>query len=513
MAIDFSLQHPAFVSQEPDWTLVADAHAGEQRIKGKGETYLPITSGQYALGIGQGTDGKPRPGQLLYNAYLRRAVFPDILRMTAAALVGLMVRESWNVELPPAIDYLKNRATPGGESMTQLIRRILSNVLLTGRIGLLNDVRESTNEIYIIDYPALNVINWDNNPTDGSPDRTLRLVVLDESRFERALNALEWKESKRYRVAALGAIDELDVEGVRTYTTQVQIDGNQQPATEPSLQGRMLDYVPFTFINATDLTPEPGEVSLLGLARLAVTIYRGEADYRHTLFMQGQDTLVLRGVANPNAQDVPRANDDGHVPYNFSGSNTGSKVIIGAGAVIYLPMPEMDAKFIGVDSQGLSEQREALENDYKRAEQFGVALLTSGSEAEAADTIHTRVTARTASLASIVQTAAAGLLQQLQWAAEWAGADPSKVVVEPNLNFVEQVMSTMELNGLIGSKMQGFPISWRTIHQLVERGGLTALTLEEELEEIDREPALGLDVSVGEEVEEENDGGRQAVAG
>jgi hypothetical protein len=501
MASFLDTQHPEYRARSDDWTLLHDTFNGERVIKAEKQRYLPATSGQVSLGMGQNADGSARAGQALYDAYVQRAVFHDVVRNTVDSLVGLMVREPWQIELPAAIEYMADRASVRGESLEDLTRRILRNVMLYGRIGLLNDVRDAESEIYIADYSALKIINWDDTPPDDSSMRKLRMVVLDESRWERKPNGVDWDWIERYR--------KLTCED-NNFEVQIEIDGNLGEVIEPSLRGQRLDYMPFTFINTTDLVPEPGEVPLLGLGRLAVTLYRGEADYRHSLFMQGQDTLVLTGIANPGGDGVNMVDPSGHVSINNNSAmpnQIGSDLVIGAGAVIYLPDPSSDAKFIGVESKGLEEQRQAIENDMARAESQGLALLTSGAAPEASDTLHTRIAARTASLSSIVRTAAAGLEQQLQWAAEWAGGNAAEVKVVPNLDFVENMIEVAEVSGLWGLKMQGFPISAQSIHMLAQKGELTEMSLSEELEAIADEPTLGIDFDedVGEETPADGD--------
>ena len=166
--------------------------------------------------------------------------------------------------------------------------------------------------------------------------------------------------------------------------------------------GKTLQKIPFTLIGSVDTTPEIDPIPMLPLCQVALTIFRTEADYRQTLYISGQETLVIRGMAQPGVDD--------------------EEVTVGAGAVIYLTSPEADAKFIGANSKGIPELRAAIENDAKKATEFGLSLLTSGSEAEASDTIRTRVGGRTANLITMVRAVAAGLKTQLDYAAEFVGA-------------------------------------------------------------------------------------------
>ena len=68
-------KHPEYATRLPDWDLMSNAHQGERKIKEKGTEYLPATSGMIA--DGQGLGKAEAPGQKAYDAYNKRARFPD----------------------------------------------------------------------------------------------------------------------------------------------------------------------------------------------------------------------------------------------------------------------------------------------------------------------------------------------------------------------------------------------------------------------------------------------------
>lgn len=178
-------------------------------------------------------------------------------------------------------------------------------------------------------------------------------MVLDESAYER-VKGLRWEFVTRYRILAMSEIVETlratihDAPAAGGYVVGTVRQSGSQGSLEmasaqfiaPRLGGTQLTEIPFVFVKTNDLVPEPCQ-PLLGLANFCMAIYRGEADYRQTLFMQGQDTLVRIGTSDEQQAQT------------------------GAGAVLDVPMGG-DAKFIGVSSSGLSEQRQALQNDKAR---------------------------------------------------------------------------------------------------------------------------------------------------
>ncbi len=483
MAIDS--KHPAYTAMEPDWITMVDTHAGERAIKDKGQAYLPATSGMVADGMGLN-----QAGFLAYVNYKLRARFPDAVNTAVDALVGIMHSKPPTIELPTVMEPLVERgATNLGESLEVLLRRINQTQLTTGRLGLLLDVQDGAQVgtlPYIATYEAAEVLNWDDGSfNDNLVISNLNLVVLDESGVRRDSN-FEWAHAKKFRVLVLGDPTENEPEGVGVYRVGVFSDSintfNEATLIEPSLGGRTLDFIPFTFINASDVVATPDKPPLLGLAALSLGIYRGEADYRQALFMQGQDTLVVSGTSDPDA--------------NFR---------TGAGATIILPTSGT-AEFIGVDSTGLSEMRSALENDKSEASQHSGALIDSTSRAkESGDALRIRVSARTATLNQVAKTGAFGLQQCLRQMAFWMGANPEDVIVTPNLDFVNDTLGGEELVKLITAKSIGAPISNASIHELMEEKGLTKLTLEEELALIEEEEPLGIGSS-SDDLPEEDEG-------
>lgn len=458
MAVDS--KHPEYGRALPDWEIMRDSHKGERHVKEQLWKYLPATAGMVADGLENG-----KIGRHAYDAYITRARFPDIVRDAIRALLGVMHNKPAVIELPAKLESMLQRATIKGESLQMLLARINEEQLITGRVGLLLDVQDGAavgTPPYVAVYTAETIINWDDGRRDDQTVQRLNMVILNESEFERDRD-FEWTFEQKHRVAVLD-------EGV--YKVGVfRDDGvtfSTSSLTVPSIAGRTLPEIPFVFINTQDVVPEPDQPPLLGLANLSMTIYRGEADYRQALFMQGQDTLVVIGESD--ADRVFRT---------------------GANASITLPMGA-DAKFIGVGSEGLAEMRAALENDRKEAETKSGQLLDSTSRSrESGDALRIRVSARTATLNQLAVTAAFGLEQLLKTAARWVGANENEVVVTPNLDFVDTALDGKTLVDYMTAKKLGAPWSLESIHAQMRKNELTEMEFQEELDLIESEAPLG----------------------
>lgn len=465
--MSLTTKHPLFTAFMDDWELCHDSYRGERAVKDQGRKYLPATAGMVADGV----TVVGSAGYEAYQAYKTRAVFHEFMSDAVETLLGMMWNKPPTIELPAALEPLREKATQTGEGLEQLLRRINEHQLVTGRLGLLADlpVKVPTGEQpipYFVLYDAKRIINWDDGKREDGKD-SLNLVVLDETEEERQTD-FSWKNVEKYRVLVLGDILSNEPKGAAVYRAG-QIRGTtfvDSALVEPVIRGQTLDQIPFVFINTKDIVSKPDDPPLVGLARLCMAIYRGEADYRQALFMQGQDTLVVIGGEDDKTYRV----------------GAGSSIILKQGS---------DAKFIGVESSGLEEMRSALENDKTLAQQKAGNLVDTRSKAkESGEAMRTRLGAQTATLNQIARTGAYALEQLLRTVAEWVGANPDEVSVEPNLEFETVPMTGKDLVELVSAKNMGAPLSTETIHQNMLARGLTKKTLEEELDAIAEEEPL-----------------------
>lgn len=488
MAVDS--KHPQYSKFLADWTTMEDTYQGERAVKTKGVFYLPATPGQLARGMSTN-----QPGLEAYNAYLTRAVFPNFVDQSVESMIGIMHHKPPIIKLPERLEGMRENATVKCESLELLLRKINEHQLVTGRFGLLLDVEsgQAVSEAtpYIATYNARNIINWDDGRRDVLVKQNLNLVVLEETEDERQAN-FEWARKEKYRVCILGNAETNEsATAGGTYMVGVFREQdrsfNMAAMEAPSIGGNTLDRIPFVFVNSKDIVPEPDNPPLIGLASLALSVFRGEADYRQSLFLQGQDTLVTIGGDEDETYEI------------------------GAGAHINV-VQGGDAKFIGVNGQGLPEMRQALENDRKDAADLGGRLLDNQSNAEASGkALGIRVSARTASVKQVALTGAAALEKILKDAAEWVGADPEQVSVTPNLDFVDEELSGDTMLKWMQSKMLGAPISRETIHLNMQKKGITGFEFEEEMQKIaDEDPEL---TGVGDEEDENVSGAGTAEGG
>lgn len=468
--------HPDYDSLHPDWVKMRDCYEGEDAVKKKTVTYLKPTPGQVLDGMSvNGVFNPNSAGAVAYANYLSRAVFPDFFTDGVRAQVGILNAKPAKVVLPPEMEYLLLDATFDHRSLSALIVDIHEEVLITGRTGIFGEMPKEPDpadpRMYIAQYKAEKILNWDDGSFNDGENK-LNLVVLDESGFKRR-DTYSWDEVNQYRVLSIGAPSEKAPMGVYQYAVTEGSLPDEADFKIPTFRNKPAQEIPFVFIGPTDIAIKPARPPLKGLAQVCMTIYRGEADYRMSLFMQGQDTLVVVGGVQNNGGDRDAA------------------VRVGADARIDVSV-EGDAKYIGVSSSGLPEQRTALIADRELAATRSGQLLAPGKMSmESGEALKTRLAAQNATLTSIANSTAAGLETLLKKMARWMGLSKEKIEkisVTPNLDFTSFQIQGQDIVQLQTAKKLGAPISSKTIHDVMRERGMTRNTFDEEIELLKKDP-------------------------
>jgi len=468
-----SATHPQYDKMVNIWTVARDFYEGEQAVKDAGEKYLPPTSGQRKDGAGKSATSD---GAMDYEAYKLRALVPDNLYEAIDSAIGSLTKKDPEIILPPAMKSVKERASALGETLPMLLKRVYTDQLLLGRIGVLGDLDATNNFSPIITtYDALSAHNWNDTISPQKTDN-LGFVALNESCPVMDTQTMAWKEKEQYRGLMLVDSDGQLATAGGQYAT-VTSEGKNASWTDPVFPERMgnrLNHIPFEFINSADLVPMPSRPPMYGLMMMIWHIYMGEADYRQHVHTQGQDTLFTKGF------DLPK--DDSGNPISLR---------TGAGTHIHAPSENAEMKFVGVDSSGIEESRTMLENDYTRASQKGGQLLdTAGGNGESGEALRIRISSQTIRLPNIAIAGAAGVESVLRKMAPLYGVtDLESIKVKPNLKYVEDEVDMSRLVDAMDAKLLGFPLSRRSLHSFAFKHGYTEKTYDQEMEEISQEEA------------------------
>jgi hypothetical protein len=298
MAVDS--RHPQYDEFLCDWETMRDTFRGERVVKHKEFTYLPATRSMELDGLNNNQLGKR-----MYDAYLQRAIFQNFVSEGVETLLGMMWMHPPTIDLPEAMEPMRNNATSKGESLEMLLRNVNEEQLITGRVGLLLD-NPSGQTLdpgvmpHVALYRAESILNWDDGNRDELTLQTLNFVALDESEQERVKGSssgtFEWEFKQKTRILILGEVDVNEGQDNETVTyrqglfREENTNFNAEMMIEPRVRGQTLNEIPFVFVNCKDIVVDPDDPPLIDLAKLCLAIYRGEADYRQSLFLQGQDT-------------------------------------------------------------------------------------------------------------------------------------------------------------------------------------------------------------------------------
>lgn len=462
-----SSYHPDYMDYCLDWNQMDDTISGEREVKESGTTYLPKTEGQ---------KNDNQNGSKRYENYKLRANFFNYVSDTSISMLGVMHSEApGEVAVPARIEPLLENTDLTGDNIYNLQRRINNNQVNYGRYGLWVSVPDGEGpdiNPYIVEYKWNKIINWNEVQENGK--RILKFVVLDESKAKFNIEKNEWEWVDMFRLLALDAngeyytriLEDKDLKkaGNILYPPDVIDENGNEIDIYPNLAGKKLDYIPFTFVNTTHLHAEPEKPPLLSLSNICLAIYRGEADYRQTLFMQGQDTVFGTGF-------------------------TAEELKLGAGAATIVESKEATLQYVGATSDGLERMEVSQEDLHKKAQNAGIALIDQ-SQQESGEALKTRLAIKTASMKTIAITGAAAIIKTLKIIADWTNSNKEEVVFIPNLDFSKSNVTAQEVLQLWTGRQTGMPLSKESIHEYLRRHDFTTKSFDEEMELIEAEDLL-----------------------
>lgn len=417
--------HPALSAERrAEWTLMRDAMDGESIIKTKGEVYLPKPGG---------FKNNPATENALYDAYRLRAMFPEILAPSVAAMIGIIHGKELKIEMPDSMAFLWEDADGNGLPLEAFHRRITRELLVIGAYAVLADAPEGGGNPFLAGYARDVLINWDRD-----------WWVTDESTVTR--QGFVWKQLEQYRVFQIGAggYEQALYDATGAVLREVQVRGQG---------GALLPRIPFVVGNARDLSPRIESPPLIGVARAALGIYQLSADYRWQLYMSGQETLVAINGKGPDA--------------------------VGAGVIHEMQGAEgltPDLKYVSPTCAGIEAHKAAMEDVRIQAVQSGARLMEQIQGQESGEARRLRFASETATLTSVAQNSCALLERSLRNVAMLMGlseADEQSIVVTPPDNLLDSTITPQDAVALMNVWQNG-GMSWQTYYDNLQRGGIAS---------------------------------------
>jgi hypothetical protein len=438
-----TIEHADYKAMTPKWQRCRDVAAGRDKVMENGLLYVPMLHEQ---------------SPTAYQDYLKRATFYGATWRTIAALAGMLFRKPEITELPDSLDAMLTNVNLRGEPLHLFAQQTALECLTIGRVGLLVDyppVDSTKTGILTLAraqsmglrpsiqrYKAESIINWRTGPV-GNVD-TLLLVVLTEEVETMGGTEFAANCELRYRVLDLVG-DPNDAEQmayrVRLFRIDKKTDSQVQigPDQYPSLNGKPLRNIPFTFLSAdAGLAATVTEPPLIDLVDLNLAHYRVSADYEHGCHFTGLPTPYIAGYQTAGPQE---------------------KLYVGSTAAWVFPDPQTRVGYLEFSGAGLGMLQANMERKEQQMASLGARLLMS-------DGAERNITATTAAiqhggeasiLAAVAQALSLGLSRALVTFAQWAGltVTEANIKYEINRDFFPVPMDPATLAALVGAWQSG----------------------------------------------------------
>jgi hypothetical protein len=290
---------------------VRDAVEGSDAVKGKRFAYLPMLEGQL---------------QQDYDAYLTRACWTNYSNRMLEIMAGNLYK------VDPVIEGIKKDILDNidlcGSSFNYWSKRVLKEIIVAYRIGVLVDYNESQKRPFLTMFATESIINWRTAIINGAEQLTM--IVLEKERdVKDEQDEYKTKKVKIYRKLFLDGIDEqLDASGFiqdlqggniiyKVEDYQKTIDKEGQPKFElvakytPMMNDNTLDYLPFYICTPNGRSLEIKNPIILDLVDLNYSHYRTSADYENMSFYYGNPSIIVKNWPDNKKFALGGVNDVG----------------------------------------------------------------------------------------------------------------------------------------------------------------------------------------------------------
>ncbi len=465
--------HPDYQTKSTFWTRCRDViSGGEDGVKAKKTLYLP-----QPIEMEDST----------YTSYVERATFYNASKRTAGGYEGMILRKDPEVKVPDSVEPLLKDITLAAVPFSMFARQVVREIIDVGRCGVLVDVQEEgvpNRRPYLSMYAAEDILDWETESRGG--DEVLTMVKLKELVIEKdPKDPWTRKTYEALRILTLGPVTEPDEKGVernftkdvyrvRYYVKREQTAVNESAKEAYNLELDVvpqfsnkdpLDFIPFQFFGASDVSPEIGEPPLIDLVNMNLSHYRTMADLEWARYYIAFPQVYVTGCA------------------------TDVKLKRAANLVWKFSDPQSKVGVVGGDETDISALENAASKKEKLMSTLGARLLEEQKkEAEAAETLRLRQSGEQASLSTIASSAGFGLTQSLSWLSLWSGASEAEISVKMNSVFVDESADPQLVASLLEAVQAG-KMSFATFYQNLVRFGIArdGITAEQELKDIDGE--------------------------
>ena len=471
-------QRPELIKNAHRYTLISDCIEGQERIKQRGEHYLPRPDATNCT----------ESNLARYEAYRQRAVFYNVIARTLSGMTGLVFQQEPDMLMPDDMQVLKINIDGAGVGSVQQMRKAFKSVLAYGRAGILTDfprahedgsgftrkeMMDGEVQPTVTLFMPWQVINWRQEYRAGKV--VLSQVVICEQ-IPGVTDGFQQDYTPVWRHLYL------DNEGNCRQTLWVNIGDRDAKDTTGGAKfvkesdfavcdstGKPLTYIPFTFIGSETNNPEVDPAPMYDLAVLNIAHYRNSADYEESCFVTGQPTVWASGLTQKWVEDV-----------------LGGEVRLGSYGGIPLP-PNASAGIIQPNAN--SQPFEAMKLKESQMVAIGARLIRDNGTVERREVEVKNEAASEASLiVTVAQNVEAAYRKALQWCGEFYGHSSTEIQLDLSYNFIYSQMTYQERQTLMQEWLSG-AISFTEMRTNLKQAGIARQTNEEAKSEIDTEMA------------------------
>lgn len=342
---------PEVEAKRASWKLVRDAVAGSEAVKAGGYV-IPVNPHDTSDANRKRNEARVE-GAFYFNATGR----------TLPALVGIAYGKWPEVQLPSDLEFLLQDVDGSGVGLINQSQATVSDVLQTGRAGLLVDYPQSGRATSKADaealalrptialYAAESIINWRTQRVGAQ--NLLTLVVLQETYEE--WGDFELEVATQYRVLRLDEGRYVQEVWREARKGQWEVAESHEPRDG---SGQPWSEIPFTFVGATNNDSTPDNPPLYDLADANIAHFRNSADHEEALFFAGQAQFWVSGATDEWVETLQK-----------SGAYVGSRAI--------MPVPDGGQMGI-VQAQAVSALSEEMKHKVELMAQLGARLIAPG---------------------------------------------------------------------------------------------------------------------------------------
>ncbi|MCK5606321.1 DUF4055 domain-containing protein [Candidatus Pacearchaeota archaeon] len=423
-----NIHHPEYQIFSKGWKICRDCFKGTRAVKGAKSEYLPALSDK--------NDNS-------YGKYLKRAVFDPIYQDIIITMKGAIVRKetTFKTELQQNQKDLLDTISIDAVSYSIFEERVVQDLLITSRYGILIDMALDGKTGFFAGYPAESILNWNTDIINGK--RVLTEVYLEESKkvFEDHISKTEVQR----RVLKLdGGVYKVEI-WIKKADDSKNDNWTLSKTIIPTKNGVVLNFIPFVFINQNDLTPDAYESSTLGIAELNISHYQSFADLENGRHFAGIPTIFASGV---------------EVDFELSA---------GADTFNTTSNPEAKCFYVEYEGKGLDELTLALDDKKNRMYALGLKFSEEKAGVEAVESQKVRRYTGTNSLINTVIKAEEGLNNALAILTDWVGVSEIKAIL--NKDFISSALDPKMIDSLKDLR-EGFHITEETLLYNLKQGEL-----------------------------------------